>query len=225
MSPSVCATAAFLGSLWSGECLRSDRRHSVGHHPGELGASHEACNASRGTRALLHQYSRFCLFRRHGRKLLTSKACGYASCVVTAGTGFSCPTFVSLDSSLDVYVSNTCDYGTAVYKMAPGCTSISCASTVPGDYLNRFNTVSDKHGNLYYVPDYSHGYLKEVPAGCQSSSCVVRLGDGFSRRSGRDHPWDYGPTDIALDKHGNVYAASYYYISEMPPNCHSGCHA
>jgi len=32
---------------------------------------------------------------------------------------------------------------------------------MPGDYLNPFNTASDKHGNLY-VSDYSHGYAKEV---------------------------------------------------------------
>ncbi len=147
------------------------------------------------------------------------KACRDANCVVTVGKRFSCPTFVSVDSSLDVYVSNTCDYNTAVYKMAPGCDSVSCASTMPGAYLNPFNTASDKHGNLY-VPDYSHGYVKEVPAGCQKDSCVVKLGGNAFVGPGY-RPWDYGPSDVALDKHGNVFVASYDYVSEMPPNCRS----
>jgi hypothetical protein len=147
------------------------------------------------------------------------KACRYASCVLTVGKGFSCPTFVSTDSSLDVYVSNTCDYNTAVYKMAPGCNDRKCASTVPGDYLNPFKTVSDTHGNLY-VPDYSHGYVKEVPAGCKRNACVVTLGGDAFVGPGYV-PWDYGPSDVALDKDGNVYVASDYYVSEMSRHCKS----
>ena len=125
---------------------------------------------------------------------------------------------MSLRPSLDVYVSNTCDYGTAVYKMAPGCNSISCASTVPGTYRNPEGTASDKHGNLY-ITDYSNGLVKEVPAGCQGSSCVAQLGG--TAFVGPGYYWDYGPSDIAVDKHGNVYVASDYYVSKMPPNCYS----
>jgi hypothetical protein len=147
------------------------------------------------------------------------KACGYASCVLTVGKGFSCPTFVSSDAKLNVYVSNTCDYNTAVYKMAPGCTDRKCASTVPGHYVNPFKTVSDRHGNLY-VPDYSDGYVKEVPARCHRNSCVVTLGGDAFVGPGYV-PWDYGPSDVALDKDDNVYVASDYYVSEMPPHCTS----
>lgn len=157
----------------------------------------------------------------YGSKLVKEipEGCRYASCVATIGTGFSCPTFVSHDASLDLFVSNTCDYNTAAYKMAPGCSERTCASKVPGDYLNPLGIVSDRHGNLY-VADYSHGYVHEVPAGCKKSSCVVELGGDAFVGPGYV-PWDYGPSDIALDKHGNVYVASYYYVSEMSPHCKS----
>jgi hypothetical protein len=147
------------------------------------------------------------------------KGCLSATCVATVGKHFSCPTTVSLDTSLDLFVSNTCDYGTAVYKMAPGCGDEGCASTVPGDYLNPWGTTSDKHGDLY-VADYSHGYVKEVPAGCKTDSCVVTLGGDAYVGPGY-YPWDYGPSDVALDKERNLYVSSYYYVSEMPKHCKS----
>lgn len=148
------------------------------------------------------------------------KACDYASCVVTVGSGFSCPSALSLDSAQNVYVSNTCDYGTAVYKMPPGCNNVSCSSTMPGDYRNPLGTATDKHGN-FYVANYSMGLLDEVPAGCNSSSCVVQLGGNAFCGLGCSYYWDYGPTDVAVDKHGNVYVSSLYGVSKMPPNCYS----
>lgn len=147
------------------------------------------------------------------------KACRFANCVEAVGSGIPCPTWVSLDSSLNIYVSRSCDYGTAIYKLAPGCNNVSCASTVPGNYLNPWGTAIDRHGNLY-VADYSHGYVDEVPAGCKGSSCVVELGGNAFVGPGY-YPWDYGPTDVGLDKHGDVYVSSRYYVSEMPPNCNS----
>lgn len=147
------------------------------------------------------------------------KGCLDAVCVVTVGSGYSCPTTLSLDESLDLYVSNTCDYSTAVYKMAPGCGDESCASTEPGRYSNPWGTASDKHGD-FFVADYSHGYVKEVPAGCGSPSCVEKLGGDAFVGPGY-HPWDYGPSDVTLDKERNVYVSSYYYVSEMPANCRS----
>ncbi|MGB8907429.1 MAG: NHL repeat-containing protein [Candidatus Cybelea sp.] len=157
----------------------------------------------------------------NGGKLVKEipRGCLDATCVVTVGKGYSCPTTVSLDKSLDLYVSNTCDYGTAIYKMTPGCGNESCASIVPGDYLNPWGTASDKQGNLY-VADYSHGYVKKVPAGCGGNACVVTLGGKAFVGPGY-YPWDYGPSDVTLDKHRNVYVSSDYYVSEMPHNCRS----
>src|SRR5581483_9613509 len=57
------------------------------------------------------------------------RGCVSASCVVAAGTGFSCPSGASLDKHGDLIVSTTCDYGTAVYKLPPGCSKSSCASS------------------------------------------------------------------------------------------------
>ena len=143
--------------------------------------------------------------------------CISADCVVNIARKIKCPTAVSLDSSNDLYVSRTCDFHTAIYKLAPGCKTHGCASIVPGYYLNPLGTASNAKGDLF-VADYSNGYVHKVPAGCQSPSCVVTLGGDAFVGPGYV-PWDYGPSDIALDKSGNVYVASDYFVSEMGPTC------
>ncbi len=107
--------------------------------------------------------------------------CISADCVVNIARKIKCPTAVSVDSSNDLYVSRTCDFNTAIYRLAPGCKTHRCASIVPGYYLNPFGTASNAKGDLL-VADYSHGYVDKVPAACQSPSCVVTLGgDAFVR--------------------------------------------
>jgi DNA-binding beta-propeller fold protein YncE len=69
----------------------------------------------------------------------------------------------------------------------------------------------DGSGNVY-VADYGHNAVKEMPAGCTSSSCVTTLGGGFSY-----------PTGVAVDGSGNVYVADYNNnaVKEMPAGCTS----
>ncbi len=64
-------------------------------------------------------------------------------------------------------------------------------------------------GNVY-VADTTHSAVKEMSAGCASSSCVTTLGGGFSI-----------PNAVALDGAGNVYVADYQNnaVKEMPPGC------
>jgi len=67
-------------------------------------------------------------------------------------------------------------------------------------------------GNNVYVADESNNAVKEMPAGCTSSSCVTTLGGGFSV-----------PFGVAVDGGGNVYVADTYNsaVKEMPPGCAS----
>lgn len=148
------------------------------------------------------------------------KGCVSASCVVPAGTGFTCPSQVSMDKHGDLFVSRECDYNTAVYEMTPNCSQESCASSEPGNFRNPVGTASDTHGN-FYVADYSRGIVQEVPKGCTTYACVVQLGGDAFCGLGCYYYWDYGPSDVAVDKAGNVYVASLYTVSKMPPNCTS----
>jgi sugar lactone lactonase YvrE len=69
----------------------------------------------------------------------------------------------------------------------------------------------DRSGNVY-VADTSNNAVKEMPAGCASSSCVTMLGGGFSL-----------PFGVAVDRSGNVYVADTFNsaVKEMPAGCAS----
>ena len=69
----------------------------------------------------------------------------------------------------------------------------------------------DGSGNVY-VADTGNSAVKEMPAGCASSSCVTTLGGGFSL-----------PNGVAVDGSGNVYVADTdnNAVKEMPAGCAS----
>ena len=84
--------------------------------------------------------------------------------------------------------------------------------TLGGGFYFPVGVTADASGNTY-VADYSNNAVKEIPAGCVSSSCVVTLGGGF------DEPWR-----VAVDGGGNIYVADYgnNAVKKMPPGCASG---
>ena len=69
----------------------------------------------------------------------------------------------------------------------------------------------DGSGNVY-VADGGNNAVKEMPAGCTSSSCVTTLGGGFNEPSG-----------VAVDASGNIYVADGYNntVKRMPAACAS----
>ncbi len=76
-----------------------------------------------------------------------------------------------------------------------------------GGFSYPFGVAVDGAGNIY-VADTSA--VKEMPAGCATSSCVTTLGGGFS--------YPYG---VAVDGAGNIYVADTFdsKVKEMPPAC------
>jgi sugar lactone lactonase YvrE len=73
----------------------------------------------------------------------------------------------------------------------------SAQNTLGGGFSNPEAAAVDGSGNVY-VADFSSSAVKEIPAGCASSSCVTTLGSGFSN-----------PTGVAVDGAGNVYVADF----------------
>ena len=84
-------------------------------------------------------------------------------------------------------------------------------STLGGGFNIPEGLAVDGSGNVY-VADRSNNAVKEMPAGCASSSCVTTLGGGFSQ-----------PIGVAVDGSGNVYVADYFNsaVKEMPAGCAS----
>jgi sugar lactone lactonase YvrE len=84
-------------------------------------------------------------------------------------------------------------------------------STLGGGFSYPGGVAVDGSGNLY-VADSANSAVKEMPAGCASSSCVTTLGGGFN-----------SPQSVAVDGSGNVYVADFgnNAVKEMPAGCAS----
>jgi sugar lactone lactonase YvrE len=64
--------------------------------------------------------------------------------------------------------------------------------TLGGNFAHPANVAVDASGNIF-VADAGNSAVKEIPAGCITSTCVVPLGSGFN-----------GPNGVAVDASGNV---------------------
>ena len=87
-------------------------------------------------------------------------------------------------------------------------------ASLGGDFITPQGVAVDGAGNVY-ISDAVNNAVKEMPAGCHSSSCVTTLGGGFSF-----------PAGVAVDGAGKVYIsdAANNAVKEMPADCHSsGC--
>jgi sugar lactone lactonase YvrE len=84
-------------------------------------------------------------------------------------------------------------------------------SALGGGFSAPVAVAVDGSGNVYVADDYNHA-LKEIPAGCASSSCVITLGGSI---------YIYEPTSVAVDGAGNVYETDWGDISvkEIPVGC------
>jgi large repetitive protein len=78
-----------------------------------------------------------------------------------------------------------------------------------GGFNSPSGVAVDGSGNIY-VADSNNNAVKEIPAGCTSSSCVTTLGGGFNN-----------PNSVAVDGRDNVYVADYgnNAVEVMPAGC------
>jgi large repetitive protein len=83
--------------------------------------------------------------------------------------------------------------------------------TLGGGFYEPVGVAVDGGGNVY-VADYGNGAVKEMPAGCTSSSCATTVDGGFTN-----------PLGVAVDGEGNVYVGDGHSsaVKEMPAGCTS----
>jgi streptogramin lyase len=144
--------------------------------------------------------------------------CSSSSCVTTLASGFA-PGGVAVDGSGNVYVT---DYtNNAVNEIPAGCTTSSCVTTLGGGFYGHGFVAVDGNGNVYVTDvdntdnPQGNGWVKEIPPGCISSSCVVTLPGEFLY-----------PAGLAVDGSGNVYVADTGHLSIeeiQTKNCTSSC--
>ena len=84
--------------------------------------------------------------------------------------------------------------------------------TLGAGFSYPFGVTVDASGNIY-VADSNNGVMKEMPAGCSSSSCVNTLAGGFMIAF--DNPFG-----VAVDGGGNIYFSDIG-LYEIPAGCAS----
>jgi hypothetical protein len=91
--------------------------------------------------------------------------------------------------------------------------SPSTQTALGGGFSIQHGVAVDGAGNVY-VADTGNNAVKEMPAGCASSSCATALGGTFI--------FDF-PYGVAVDGSGNVYVAEYsgQAVNEIPAGCTS----
>ena len=142
----------------------------------------------------------------NGKLMEMPPGCASSSCVTLLNSDFSHPSGMAVDSNGTVYVI---DYGNFEVKVVPpGCTSSFCITTV--ENVSGLGMAVDQSGNIYLAGLYPSNTIREIPAGCLASTCVVNLGGGF----------DY-TTSVAVDGAGNIYVTDAGTVKVMPPGCTS----
>jgi sugar lactone lactonase YvrE len=87
-------------------------------------------------------------------------------------------------------------------------------ATLGGGFNSPSGTAMDGSGNVYVADAFNHA-VKEIPAGCALSGCVITVGGGFGQ-----------PQGVAVDGSGNIFVADpgNNAVYEMASTCRSsGC--
>jgi len=125
--------------------------------------------------------------------------CLSTSCVVSIGGRFSLPIGVAVDFQGNVFVA---DNGSGSPKKIPvGCTTSACVVilgggkySLPGGGFEAPNGIAVDAGGNVYVTDTALNQVREIPSGCGTFSCTVRLPGTYA-----------GPSSVTVDNDGNVY--------------------
>jgi sugar lactone lactonase YvrE len=118
---------------------------------------------------------------------------------------------LAVDSSGNVYESDSGGANGEVKKIPVNCTSTGCVQVLGGGFNYPTGVAVDGIGNVYFA-NSGNGLVKEMPANCTSASCVATIGGGFG-----------SPYGVAVDGAGNVYVADSFSsaVTVMPPGCAS----
>ena len=132
---------------------------------------------------------------------------------------------MAVDSSGNFYFSTEYSYEQRVFKVTPSGTLTVLAGSGPGGYagdggpatqaqLNEPAGIAIDHAGNVFIADYANCVIREVNAGTGDISTVA--GGGGCSYGGDGGPatssgvaYLYYPTDVALDKNGNLFIADY----------------
>ena len=122
-------------------------------------------------------------------------------------TGLQMSNGVAIDPAGNTYVSVR--GGQGVYKLAPGCTTLTCATPVGGGYVFASALALDGDGTLY-VADYNLPGIIKVPQGCTTQACVTVMPGSVTQ-----------PFGLATDGKGTLYIGDTdaHTVRTMPTNC------